>query len=430
MIQQSVLPIKLKRSNEKITARSGLLLFAEFMNVLGVERALDVHMPAPGSGRGFQAVSYATPIIITLYGGGATIEDIREMRPDKALRKAIGMKRVPSSSATGDWLKRMGERGGIEGVEKVNDKIVKEVLRRNKGNNYTLIVDPTMIEAAKSEAKMTYLGFKGYRPVAAVIKELDLVIAYEFKEGNDSGGKLAILQKAFAKMPAGKRIKRVLLDSEYYTNEVMEFLSGQGVKWAICANKDAAVKAAISAIPDADWKPFIDRHGDKSDREVASTVHSTNEGKEAFSLVVIRWKNAQGDLFDGAFNYHCIATNMGGSAADTVLAYNGRSCVENNIKELKHGFGLDYLPTGDFHANAVWFGLGVMAYNLFVAQKLLTMPESWRTKTIKSVRWMFINVAGKVVEHSRKVYLKLAVGVEKYEQYLYVRRRTYALSLK
>ncbi len=203
----------------------------------------------------------------------------------------------------------------------------------------------------------------------------------------------------------------------------------KGVNWAIYAGKDVAVKAAIRAIPESDWEPYINRHGDKTDREVASTVHSTSKGKSAFTLKIIHWKDNQGDLFDGAYSYHhVIATNMDKPARDVVLSYSVRSNIENNIKELKHGFGMDYLPSGDFKANAVWFGLGVMAYNLFVAQKLLTMPESWRRKTIKSVPWMFINVAGKVVEHGRQICHKIAASMEKYQQYRHIRRRTYVLS--
>ncbi len=84
-------------------------------------------------------------------------------------------------------------------------------------------------------------GDKGYRPVVATLKELGLVIAYEFKAGNDNGGKLGILKQAFANMPPGKRIEEVVLDSEYYTNEVIEYLTDKGVRRSIAVAKDSAV---------------------------------------------------------------------------------------------------------------------------------------------------------------------------------------------
>jgi len=36
MVRQNVMPYKLKRTDEKITARSGLALFAEFFEAMGV----------------------------------------------------------------------------------------------------------------------------------------------------------------------------------------------------------------------------------------------------------------------------------------------------------------------------------------------------------------------------------------------------------
>jgi hypothetical protein len=181
---------KLERTDEGITARSGLVLYGEFMRAMGVEALIDRHMPRPGSGRGLRATSYINSLSMALYGGGETIEDVREIREDDCLREVVGLDEIPSSSAIGDWLKRMGERGGIEAMERVNDEITKKVLKKDERKGYTLIIDPTMIESWKREAQMSYLGFKGYRPVVATLKENGLAISYEFREGNDTGGKL------------------------------------------------------------------------------------------------------------------------------------------------------------------------------------------------------------------------------------------------
>lgn len=37
MIQQTVMPFKLKRTEERMTPRSGLVLYAEFMKAMGVD---------------------------------------------------------------------------------------------------------------------------------------------------------------------------------------------------------------------------------------------------------------------------------------------------------------------------------------------------------------------------------------------------------
>jgi hypothetical protein len=125
-----VLPFKLKRTEEKITARSGLALFAEFFQAMGVGKLLESYMSKPRSGRGFEAIRYIEPLCLSMYGGAESIEDVREIREDESLRDLIEMEKIPSSSATGDWLRREAERGGVEGMEKVNDEIAGRVLSK------------------------------------------------------------------------------------------------------------------------------------------------------------------------------------------------------------------------------------------------------------------------------------------------------------
>jgi hypothetical protein len=361
MIRQTVFSFKLQRTAQRVTACSGLVLFGEFMEAMGVRALVSRHLPKPGSGRGFESMRYVGSLSMMLYGVGEAIEDVREIREDDCLRQVVGLGEVPSSSAIGDWLRRMGERGGIGGMERVNDGIVRKVLRRDDSKGYTLIIDPTLIESDKREARMSYLGFKGYRPVVATLKENGLAIAYEFKQGNDSGGKLRILKKAFGKMPRGKRIDTVLLDSEYYSHEVIE---------------------AIGTV--SDWRAFRTEEGIMTDREVSETVHTTSKGKSAFRLIVLRWKDRQGDLFGDSYHYQCIATGMIDAGAEQVVwRYNQRAHIENHIKEIRSGFGMDRMPCGEFLANSVHFAIGMMTYNLFIAQRLFVVPESWRTKTIK-----------------------------------------------
>lgn len=120
---------------------------------------------------------------------------------------------------------------------------------------------------------------------------------------------------------------------------------------------------------------------------MAETVHSVNRGQAAFRLIILRWRESQGDLFDETYHYHCIATTMLDETPEEVVwRYNAHAHIENHIKELKGGFGMDRLPSGDSAANAMHSAIEIMTYNLFLAQRLLTMPVNWQRKTIASVR--------------------------------------------
>jgi hypothetical protein len=109
---------------------------------------------------------------------------------------------------------------------------------------------------------------------------------------------------------------------------------------------------------------------------MAETVHCMNKTQQAFRLVVIR-RPMQGYLFceqSVSEKYTVIATNRTESMEQVVTWYNQRGdCSENRIKELKIGFGMQRMPCGQFAANAVFFRIGVLAYNvgrLFVLKTL------------------------------------------------------------
>jgi hypothetical protein len=87
--------------------------------------------------------------------------------------------------------------------------------------------------------------------------------------------------------------------------------------------------------------------------------------------------------------------------------HNQREQAENFNKELKNGFGMERMPCGQTKANAVFFRIGVIAYNLFMGFKRLACPESWAKHTIATFRWKMIQLAGRIVKHSGSIILKL-----------------------
>jgi len=108
--------------------------------------------------------------------------------------------------------------------------------------------------------------------------------------------------------------------------------------------------------------------------------------------------------------------------------HNQRGQAENCNKELKTGFGQDQMPCGQSHANAVYFRIGVIAYNLFVGFKRLACPASWATHTISTIRWKLIQLAGRIVHHAGRVVLKLATDADKLNLIHAVRQRCYELA--
>ncbi len=152
-----------------------------------------------------------------------------------------------------------------------------------------------------------------------------------------------------------------------------------------------------------------------TDREMAETVHTMNGTQQAFRLIVLRWPNPQPNLFEAdRYCYHALATNREETASEVVWKHNRRGESENWHKELEVGFGMEQMPCGPFEANARYFALGVLAYNVGQLLKGQVLPESYRTVTVATLRWKLYRVAGKLVRHARCWLLRIKADLEKW----------------
>ena len=408
MIRQAILPFKLEMTRDMITPHAGLALVGEFAVGLGLLKSVDSSLPKPGSGAGYHPSEYIFPLVLMLNGGGRSLEDTRQIRADEGLREILPLKRIPSSDAFGDWLRNMGSTGGLFALERINRKLLKQAMKYDGIKGYTLDIDATGIEAEKKTAKMTYKGFPGYMPIVGHLAKNGLVLGDEFRAGNvaPAARNRAFIKHCVRQMPKGKKISALRSDSAAYQAEIINYCEKEGIQFAIGADLDKAVVGAIQAIPEKEWIPY--KNG-----SITETIHSMGKTEQAFRLIVIK-RPYQGSLFaeeDTRLKYTAIATNRVESPEDVVAWYNQRGeCSENRIKELKIGFGMERMPCGQFEANAMFFRIGTLAYNLFRLFTLTTLSPSWHRHQVQTIRWRLYQIAGKIIFHGGQVFLKLRQG--------------------
>jgi len=417
MIRQTVFGFKIEKTEETLTAHGGLALLAEYNHGIGLRALADRYLPGPGSNRGYSASAFVDSLVLLLQAGGRRLEDLRELRREGPLLKLVERNEIPDSDTVGDWLRRMGDpktgQTGLVGLGAVRDVLTHRLLRRDARGDYTLDVDAMQVSGEKHDAQFTYLGDKGYMPMLGYLFESGLCVNDEFREGNESpgAGHVAFYLDCVQRMPAGKRIARFRADSASYQAELINELEGDDVLWTITADQDSAVKKLITCIPAAAWKEAFPGAG----YDLAETVHSMEKTKRSFRLVVKREERRQQNLFDGEKYFHyAVATNLPEekSALDVLAWHNQRGQAENYHKELKAGFGQDQMPCGQSHANAVYFRIGVIAYNLFLGFRRLACPEAWGRHTIATFRWKLIQIAGRIVYHAGQIVLKLRVETD------------------
>ena len=105
------------------------------------------------------------------------------------------------------------------------------------------------------------------------------------------------------------------------------------------------------------------------------------------------------------FSYHAFITDREGGTLHLEADHRRHAEVENAIRDLKYGMGLNHLPSGRFGANAAWLALNVMAHNLTRWVSRIGLGED--LVATKSVRRRHFTVPGRLVRSGRRVDLRL-----------------------
>ena len=64
------------------------------------------------------------------------------------------------------------------------------------------------------------------------------------------------------------------------------------------------------------------------------------------------------------YSDHGFITDRDGDTLELEADHRRHAEIENAIRDLKYGVGLNHLPSGRFAANAAWLAVQVMAHNL------------------------------------------------------------------
>ena len=100
--------------------------------------------------------------------------------------------------------------------------------------------------------------------------------------------------------------------------------------------------------------------------ETTCTPFQSEPDAAPVRLIVRRVKPTPGSqlaLF-ASYSYHGFITDRDGEMLELEADHRRHAEIENAIRDLKHGVGLNHLPSGRFAANAAWMAVQVMAHNL------------------------------------------------------------------
>ena len=465
----SILPFSLAKSNEKLTDRGAIAVVDEFADAIGLPEKVGKEFPPPGSNAGIAPSVYVRTLMYHFSEGGRHIEEIRQIKADEGFRSLIGLDRMPGPDAIGDWLRRMGAEDQQEALRHCNDRLVRRHLQHNSKESeweseweseagdgelkkesdskpltlkpLTLDVDATIIESDKGDGQAAYDGTVGYHPMLGFLSDgrgRPCCSHVKFRQGNASpqtGIEETITHTLGLVEETGRSLRYFRSDSAAYQADVINLLNDEEIGYTITADLDEAVRKAIREIPEGSWAVLRDRDGFETGREVSETVHTMNDSDHAFRLVVWREQVEEPSLFAMAdedfYQYGAVITNVSKeemSAEEVLHFHRGRGNAERFIGEAKSGVGLRHLPCGQERANRIWFGVGMLTFNLLKLMQQQVLPSGWKGRTIQTLRQKALRLVGKVTKSARQLTLKVRASVDQIQQLRTVRRLIYQVA--
>ena len=124
-------------------------------------------------------------------------------------------------------------------------------------------------------------------------------------------------------------------------------------------------------------------------------------------LIVRRVKPTPGSqlaLF-AKYSYHGFITDRDGELLELEADHRRHAEIENAIRDLKYGVGLNHMPSARFAANGAWLAVQTMAHNLARWTARIGLGE--RTVITKTLRRRVFALVGRITRSARRLTLHL-----------------------
>jgi hypothetical protein len=348
----------------------------------------------------------------------------------------------------------------LKALQQTNHDLLRFAQKHSPQREATLDIDATIVETTKQDALFSYQGSQSFQPLSVRWAELDLVAHSEFRDGNvpASYQNLRVFQETLAALPEGVQKVYLRSDTAAYQKDLLSYCAeGQNerfgvIEFAIGADVTPEFKKAVVEVEEKEWH-HLEREIDGRKVDIGQewaevcfvpTWAGLSKKGPGYRFLAIRellrqkefpgmeaqlpfptysWKDKQYKLFG-------VATNRD-LAGDKLIWWSRERCGKGEEMHaiMKHDLAGGQLPSAQFGANAAWWGIMVLAFNLNSLMKRLALPECWESKRLKAVRFGLINLAGRVVNCSRQLYVRLSGSHPAYQVLLEVRRRLRSLWL-
>ncbi len=408
--------IQIAFDDHRLVANAGLMLPATLARRLGLpqlaDRCLDLgHAP----GRANTGDKLMT-LVVSALAGGDCIDDADVLRSG-GTASVIGCT-VKAPSTLGTFL-RSFRWGHVRQLDRVSRELLAQTWAAGAGPGdgpLTIDLDSTICEtyglAKEGARRHGYSGQRGYHPLLAVAAGTGEVLMARLREGraNTARGAAHFLRETVGRVRYAGATGQLTMraDSGFYNHAIVAVCRKVKVRFSITIRQHQSLRNLIEAIPEADWRPIP--YWMKGGADVAEINYTPFKGEPdamPVRLIVRRVRPTPGSqlaLF-ASYSYHAFITDRDGDVLELEADHRRHAEIENAIRDLKYGVGLNHLPSGRFAANGAWLAVQVMAHNLARWTARIGLGEGM--VTTKTLRRRFFSLAGRITRKARRLTLHL-----------------------
>ena len=309
--------------------------------------------------------------------------------------------------------------GHVRQLDRVSRELLARVWKAGAGPGdapFTIDLDSTICEtyglAKEGAGHHGYTGARGYHPLLAIAAGTGDVLTARLRDGraNTARGAAHFLRETVGRVRYGgaRGQRTVRADSGFSTHAVVAVCRRMDVRFSIAIRQRASLRNLIEAIPEDAWTPIpycMDGAADVA--ETTCTPFQAEADAAPVRLIVRRVKPTPGSqlaLF-ARYSYHAFITDRDGETLELEADHRRHAEVENAIRDLKYGVGLDHMPSGRFAANGAWPAVQVMAHNLARWTARIGLGE--RTVITKALRRRVFALVGRITRSARRLTLHL-----------------------
>ena len=417
-----------------LVSRAGLVPVMGLAERAGLAALAREHVRI-ADGCGVNAGAKIGCLVAGMAAGADSIDDMDMLRHGAMPDLFEGI-RAPST--LGSFL-RSFTFGNVRQLEKVHRELLAALARRAPllpGADQLAFLDADSMQKRVYGHKKQGAAFghtkiqgktvlvRGLNALAAVVSTpaaAPVVAATRLRGGsaNTARGAASLLAEAIGAARAagctGVIVAR--MDSGYYNAAVCQAVRRAGAFFSVTARLDAAVKAAIAAVPDDAWTPirypraiFDDQLRtwvpDAEIAEIPYTAFASKKGQAITARLIVRRvkdlnrkaAGGQDELF-AVWRYHPVFTDSPFILVQAEEQHRDHAEIEQVFADWTSG-PLAHLPSGRFAANAAWLTLAGIAHNLTRAAGCLASPRHGKARGV-TIRADLINVAARIARTGR-----------------------------